>query len=581
MARFYIPDPHRKPEAGEDIPKETLKALAANLAPDDSVIICADITEGSKESERREADLVIITSRALHVIEVKDLRDPLVVTPNGPWTERDASGNLSPVRANLRGGHEEPPDLQAKKNADLVQEIYCRTGLPKMAYARDSKPRAYPYVLIPRPNSQNEIAKGRGAWVRIVEGVDELFTELSQRDSEALQQTNYCPKDQDIRRFIKHLGVQGVSRLRGVDLSGKESGVVLGNRGTGAGQATLRSLAQQPEENRSPAASSPSTASDHSNADIAAQNEYEFLGLDTLRRLAEGLDSGVDILSQLRRAQALLDEKRFEEAVEVLRQECEDAGNHVAPHVLLGDTYLELGQWAKAVRVYNDAVGLLWSGDRRTRTVLYKLALAYFKQNLQREAFDACQRAITESPDWADPYLLLGEILSSLGEFEEAFRALQSALDINPDLQGVHGSMGNVHFQLGRWDEAIREYQLEAYKHPSSAAAMNAWLAWLYCDLGRRGDAVSACRRALEHNPEDASVCTRVGDVHQRLGYLDEAQKAYQKALAITPDDAALHLRLAQVFQSKRRYPDAISSAERAKELGEPEANMLLAKLRG
>jgi hypothetical protein len=167
MALFYTPHPSRYPDAGKDIPRAVIRGLAQSLPGDTTVLVGANIDD---DKDKVEVDLIIISTHAVHVVEVKNYyRWPLIVTPNGPWYEELDPGGRRLIRGTLRGGHRFMPDAQAKYAAEVIARAYGQHGV-----------RVYPYVLIPDPHPDSRIPPSHGAWARIVDGFDELLPNLRQ-----------------------------------------------------------------------------------------------------------------------------------------------------------------------------------------------------------------------------------------------------------------------------------------------------------------------------------------------------------------------------------------------------------------
>jgi len=77
-------------------------------------------------------------------------------------------------------------------------------------------------------------------------------------------------------------------------------------------------------------------------------------------------------------------------------------------------------------------------------------------------------------------------------------------------------------------------------------------------------EAAAAYARALALNPNDASVCNRLGMCYQRLGKDREAWQQYERALELNPDYYAVWNNMGVIEHSRGRYKQAVKRYERA-----------------
>ncbi len=77
-------------------------------------------------------------------------------------------------------------------------------------------------------------------------------------------------------------------------------------------------------------------------------------------------------------------------------------------------------------------------------------------------------------------------------------------------------------------------------------------------------EARSAYARALALNPNDATVCNRLGMCYQRMGKDREAWQQYERALELNPDYAAVWNNMGSIEHNRGRYKQAVKRYERA-----------------
>ena len=194
------------------------------------------------------------------------------------------------------------------------------------------------------------------------------------------------------------------------------------------------------------------------------------------------------------------------------------------------DLYLE-GDLDGAISLYAEAAAL----DPTDPTPRVWWAFLLTLRQRTTEAVDKAREAVGLAPDSAEALAALCMALdwdAGIGEEEklqEALSACLSATDLDPTYAEGH-----------------------------------AYLAEVYADLGRTGQAVETARLAV--SLDDKSVFA-----HRDLGYALEKKRKYQEAIAEYQRASQLHPRLAQpyidqgrVYMSRNRYKDALAAYEKA-----------------
>jgi tetratricopeptide (TPR) repeat protein len=97
-------------------------------------------------------------------------------------------------------------------------------------------------------------------------------------------------------------------------------------------------------------------------------------------------------------------------------------------HAMIGDIALSRADARGATVAFEQAAQIA----PEQAWIQYRLGVAQARMGRPLEAVAPLQRAISLSPDFADPYLTLGEVLSAAGNREEAIRALQNFLQRAP-----------------------------------------------------------------------------------------------------------------------------------------------------
>jgi len=136
--------------------------------------------------------------------------------------------------------------------------------------------------------------------------------------------------------------------------------------------------------------------------------------------------------------------------------------------------------------------------------------------------------------------------------------------------QFVQGDgQAGIEKSIAYFEDAIR-------KDPTFAPAY-VGLAEAYGDLGSlfvggspavtRPQVISAARKALELDPQNAEAHAVLAGAHQEQWRWSEAEAEYKRALDLNPNDSAAHLGFADWLLCQGRIEDALASSRRAREL--------------
>ena len=294
---------------------------------------------------------------------------------------------------------------------------------------------------------------------------------------------------------------------------------------------------------------------------------------------------------------ALLFEKRFGEAAELLEKSVRIDAGEAYGYNALGIAYLEQGQFSKAIPALRDAarrapnwsyplhnlaLAYVESGDaegavqayRQAMKVTpqfgylpYNLGLVYQRTNRAREAEQAYLKAAELAPDSGEPLNALGSLKSAQGKTVEAEKYFRAALARNANLlparhnlalllSGVKGReaeaadlwrqnlasrpdflpsrLALAEFLSGRGDTAGAAAQYrEVVAARPEYVGARSALAAELLKAGQPEAALVQLRAAAQLDAQNASLSERIGDVERKLGHSGEARAAYSEALKL------------------------------------------------
>jgi len=180
-----------------------------------------------------------------------------------------------------------------------------------------------------------------------------------------------------------------------------------------------------------------------------------------------------------------------------------------------------LAYYEKATRLSPNAAHLYneWG------LVHFMLADLYQRQGQAERAGEQWQlaqarydRSLALDQEFAQTYLLLGDLRRTRGDMAGAAEAYRKALDLEPDQPQVWSALGYVYAQLGRLDDAIAaNQQVLAYAPRDPSSHRN--LALLYQQAGRLQEALAEARLAREVAPaaEQAELDAFIAQLESQL----------------------------------------------------------------
>jgi len=257
-----------------------------------------------------------------------------------------------------------------------------------------------------------------------------------------------------------------------------------------------------------------------------------------------------------------------------------------------GDVNAGLGRHARAADRYEQSLAL----DDRQAAVLYKLAVARYREGRAGAAIDPLRRAIALAPTLAEAHYLLGVSLRDAGRLDDALASLGTAARLAPGLLEVREArvdvlqargdtaraadelaalaaleperperaiaVGAAFARAGRTDAAVLSLGRAAERFPRSSAVFGA-LGGVWLRAAEAGDdvalekALTALRRAAALDAPSAETLMLLGRARARSGDLAGAEADLRRAVERLPAPPEAFARLGDVLERRGRVADA------------------------
>lgn len=238
----------------------------------------------------------------------------------------------------------------------------------------------------------------------------------------------------------------------------------------------------------------------------------------------------VDRTDHYENAEKLLNEGKFEEAVQEYRLSLEDQPNNEGAHFGIALALTRLGKTSEAIESYQAALRInpkLWEAELNWGIILlsqqkFEGAIAHFQtaENLNQGNFQVT--------------FLKGKAQESAGDLANALTSLLQALPLaknEKDQLEVHEALGSIYLKQRNWKDA--ENQLVIVKKGGKKnTQLDLTLAQIYFETDQMEKCLSLLKPLADANPQEAEaqemmarILVKKGDVPGAINYFQLAIK--------------------------------------------------------
>ena len=201
--------------------------------------------------------------------------------------------------------------------------------------------------------------------------------------------------------------------------------------------------------------------------------------------------------AQIRKANNLLNKKKYDETIKVLKRLLRDNPDNFQILFNLGDVLRVSDNQPEAIKYYNKAIKSIFYESEKHWPVYYAIAVSYDKNN----------------------------------EWQKAEESLEHALKLSNRHPQVLNYLGYSWLKNETNVDKAAEYILEAYeKEPNDGVIIDS-LGWIYFKTGDYKNAILYLEKASELNPQNAIISDHLGDAYWRGGRKTEAVYLWKHAL--------------------------------------------------
>jgi tetratricopeptide (TPR) repeat protein len=160
-------------------------------------------------------------------------------------------------------------------------------------------------------------------------------------------------------------------------------------------------------------------------------------------------------------------------------------------------------------------------------------------------------QVVSETPNDADAWYLLGRTKYSQSEFAAAISAFERALALRPKYIEAENNIGLAWKELNDREKARTAFQTAIDWQGDSPVDAQPFLnlGILLADANDYQQALSVLTKGLSLAPKNPSFHEERGKVYLAMNRLADAQAELENAIALAPDTSALHYKLGQILR--------------------------------
>jgi len=242
----------------------------------------------------------------------------------------------------------------------------------------------------------------------------------------------------------------------------------------------------------------------------------------------------------------------------------------------LGTVHDAMGQSSQAEANFKTAAQLR-PGDW---TSLNSLGVFYYRRGLYVDAIPLFRNVTRLAPGNSQGYTNLGAAYAGTGQYQEAAASFRQSLGLR-STANAYTNLGTVDFFLGHCTEAIPLMEQASRLAPGNERIWGNLGDAYACVPGRKGEADSAYKRAvqlgqkrLEVNPRDGEIVSSVALYEAKLGDKTRALERISKARRLAPESRKVAWESALVFELSGNRGRALEALRLALREGQPPAEV-------
>jgi tetratricopeptide (TPR) repeat protein len=232
----------------------------------------------------------------------------------------------------------------------------------------------------------------------------------------------------------------------------------------------------------------------------------------------------IAVFNRLRRANTAVRDRRFAEALPVVREVLAEDPKNAFARVVMGSAHMGMNQFPQAIEWFRKYLELVPT----SAYAHHWLAVCYLKMGDRDNALREAAAALVIDPRFTDARIIRGGILAARGDYDGGIAELRTAVETDPAKPMLRLDLAKVLGEAGRAAEAEAQYRALLGLKPDDPSALIG-LGVLQARAGATDEAAKSLRRALEVDPGQDGARYDLGQVLEKQGRHDEARAEYRR----------------------------------------------------
>ena len=229
----------------------------------------------------------------------------------------------------------------------------------------------------------------------------------------------------------------------------------------------------------------------------------------------------------------------------------EDFPQELILHNVLGVSQEAQKKFKEAADTYHNVLKI----QPQFAEMQFNLGSVLYQLGDTQGAIQHYQKAIQIKPDLVVAYFNLGIAYQNESQFDKALSAYEKAIELEPGFYEAYGNKGAVYLLQGDFDAAILSFQKSLNIQDHARGHFN--LGNAYRNQGHLEKAIQSYQRAIEMSPNDAEICSVLGDALWHQGKIQEANQYLRQAVALNKENPIANYNLATFLHDNKKFQEA------------------------
>ena len=239
-----------------------------------------------------------------------------------------------------------------------------------------------------------------------------------------------------------------------------------------------------------------------------------------------------DLDAHSSKAYILLQDGKYEEAVQAYTEIIEQNPNYVVAYFYRGNAYCNIEQHNKAIEDYSKAIAL----DPQYVAAFNNRGVAYRNIEQYDKAVEDYSKAIELDPQNAAAFYNRGIAYDEMKQYNKAVENYSKAITLDPQNAVAYYNRGNIYCNIEQYNKAIEDYNKAIELDPQNAAVFNN-RGNAYCNIEQYDKAIEDYSKAIELDPQNAGAFYNRGVTYKKIGKRKKAKMDFAMAKKLEQQD--------------------------------------------